>query len=55
MRSPVRANKGPIPTPSNHPSRPSFDTVADMLNDTLEDAPQSHSAAKKHVSIGLYP
>ena len=24
-----------------------------MLNDTLEDAPQSHSTAKKHVSIGL--
>ncbi|KAF8803108.1 hypothetical protein BYT27DRAFT_6743825 [Phlegmacium glaucopus] len=41
--------KGRILTPSNHPSCLSFDTVADMLNDTLEDAPQSHSTAKKHA------
>ena len=47
------ANEGRISTPSNHASRPSFDTVVDMLSDTLEDAPQSHSTAKKHVSIVL--
>jgi len=44
-----RANKGRIPTPSNHASRPSFDTMADMLNDILENSPQSHSTAKKHA------
>ena len=48
-QSPVRANKGRIPTPSNHASRPSFDTMADMINDTLTVAPQSHSTAKKNV------
>ncbi|KAF8147267.1 hypothetical protein B0H34DRAFT_785840 [Crassisporium funariophilum] len=46
-----RANKGRTPTPSNHASRPSFDTVAHMINDTLDDAPQSHSTAKKHALI----
>ncbi|KXN80608.1 hypothetical protein AN958_09646 [Leucoagaricus sp. SymC.cos] len=46
-----RANKGRIPTPSNHASRPSFDTIADMINDTLVDAPQSHSDAKKNALI----
>lgn len=48
-RSPVRASKGRIPTPSNHASRPSFDTMADMISDTLAVAPQSHSTAKKNV------
>ena len=47
--SPVRANKGCIPTPSNHASCPSFDTMADMINDTLTVASQSHSTAKKNV------
>ena len=52
-RSPVRSNKGPIPTPSNHASRPSFDTVVDMTNDTLVEAPQSHRGAKMNVSLVL--
>ena len=52
--SPVRSNKGPIPTPSNHASRPSFDTLADMINDTLEESPQSHAEAKKHVGLVLF-
>jgi len=51
--SPVRANKGRIPTPSNHASRPSFDTIADMVNDTLMEAPQSHADAKKNVGLVL--
>ncbi|KDR73312.1 hypothetical protein GALMADRAFT_270137 [Galerina marginata CBS 339.88] len=46
-----RANRGRTPTPSNHASPRSFDTVADMVNDTLEHAPQSHSTAKKHALI----
>ncbi|KAF8905958.1 hypothetical protein CPB84DRAFT_1813942 [Gymnopilus junonius] len=46
-----RANKGPIPTPSNHASRPSFDTISDMINDTLIEAPQSHADAKKLVAL----
>ena len=52
-RSPVRANKGRIPTPSNHASRPSFDMIADMVNDTLMEAPQSHADAKKNVGLVL--
>ena len=38
-RSPVRANRSPIPTPPNHASCPSFDTFADMMNDTLVETP----------------
>ncbi|KDR83077.1 hypothetical protein GALMADRAFT_221057 [Galerina marginata CBS 339.88] len=46
-----RANKSQAPTPSNHSSRrsESFDTVADMVGDTLTSAPQSHATAKKHA------
>ncbi|KAF5354230.1 hypothetical protein D9756_007002 [Leucocoprinus leucothites] len=46
-----RASKGPIPTPSNYPSRPSFGKIADMINDTLVEAPQSHADAKKNASL----
>lgn len=49
----VRANKGRIPTPSNHASRPSFDTIADMINDTPVEASQSHATAKKNVRLVL--
>jgi len=48
-----RANKGRIPTPSNHASRPSFDKVADMIKAALVEAPQSHADAKKNVSLVL--
>lgn len=51
--SPVRANKGHVLTPSNHSSRFLFDTLTDMLDNALEDAPQSYATAKKHVSITL--
>ncbi|KAF5354223.1 hypothetical protein D9756_007008 [Leucocoprinus leucothites] len=50
-----RTPKGPIPTPSSHPSRPSFDTIADMINDTLVEAPQSHADAKKNASLLFVP
>lgn len=44
-----RSNKGRIPTPSNHASRPSFDTLADMMTDILEEASPNHSNAKKRA------
>jgi hypothetical protein len=53
-QSPVRSNKGRTPVPSNHASRPFFDTIADMINDTLEEAPQSRATAKRKVSFILY-
>ncbi|KIJ23301.1 hypothetical protein M422DRAFT_196102, partial [Sphaerobolus stellatus SS14] len=46
-----RSNKGKIPTPSNHASRPSFDTLADMIKDLLEEAPQNHSGAKANALV----
>ncbi|KAF8872013.1 hypothetical protein CPB84DRAFT_1899544 [Gymnopilus junonius] len=46
-----RANKGPIPTPSNHASWPSFNMISDMINDTLIEAPQSHADTKKLVAL----
>jgi len=46
-----RANKGRTPIPTNHASRLSFDTIADMINDTLVEAPQSHAYAKKNALI----
>ena len=53
-RSPVRANRSPIPTPPNHASRPSFYTFADTMNDTLVETPQSHAEAKKHVGLVVF-
>lgn len=50
-RSPVRANRGRAPTPSNHASHPSFDRITDMVNNALVDAPQSHARAKQHVNL----
>jgi hypothetical protein len=41
---------GRIPTPPDHASRPSFDKIAEMINVTLVDAPQSHADAKTNVS-----
>ncbi|GBE88143.1 hypothetical protein SCP_1203730 [Sparassis crispa] len=46
-----RSNKGPTPTPSNHASRPSLDTMADMIKDCLEEAPQGHSTAKNKALV----
>ncbi|KIJ27250.1 hypothetical protein M422DRAFT_37885 [Sphaerobolus stellatus SS14] len=46
-----RSNKGKVPAPSNHASRPSFDTLADMIKDLLEEAPQNHSGAKANALV----
>ncbi|RXW12255.1 hypothetical protein EST38_g13597 [Candolleomyces aberdarensis] len=50
-----KSNKGQIPTPSNHASRPSFDRKVDMMADLLDDAPLSHSTAKKRVLSSRIP
>lgn len=51
-----RTNRGHIPTPSNHESRPSFDKIADMTKTTMVlMAPQSHADAKKNVSLSVNP
>jgi len=47
---PVRSTKGPVPIPSRHPSRPSFDTLAGMIKEILQEAPQSHSVGKMQVN-----
>ncbi|KAF8188976.1 hypothetical protein BJ912DRAFT_1031865 [Pholiota molesta] len=44
---PFRANKGRTPIPSEDASHPSFDTIAAMMNDTLDTGPPSHTTAKK--------
>ncbi|KAH9482082.1 hypothetical protein JR316_0004177 [Psilocybe cubensis] len=46
-----KAKKGRTPTPSSHASRPSFDTIQDMIKDTLVEAPQSHRQAKQLALI----
>jgi hypothetical protein len=47
----VRANKSRTPIPSEDASRPSFDTIAAMMNDTLDTGPPSHTTAKKTVGL----
>ncbi|THH03489.1 hypothetical protein EW146_g10433 [Bondarzewia mesenterica] len=46
----VRAAKG-TPTPSTHPSRPSFDNSEKTLKYLLEEAPQNHTTAKAKALI----
>jgi hypothetical protein len=46
----VKSAKGPTPSPSLHPSRPSFDDVREALKHGLVEAPKDQSTAKKHVS-----
>jgi hypothetical protein len=49
----VKKNKGATPSPSTHPSRPSFETKKDMMMHMLSEsgeAPQHHNQAKKKVS-----
>jgi len=50
---PVRSTKGPTPSPSNHPSRPSFDNVQDTFRYLIEEAPADHRTAKDLVSMVL--
>jgi|SRR5712675_42746 len=49
----VRRHKGVTPSPSTHPSRPSFETKKEMMKELLRqggEPPQQHRQAKKNVS-----
>jgi hypothetical protein len=50
ISSKVKTNKGRTPTPSSHASRPSFDTLKEMIKAMVVEAPQNHQQAKKNVS-----
>ncbi|KAF8530302.1 hypothetical protein BU17DRAFT_35692 [Hysterangium stoloniferum] len=41
-----RKYKGRTPTPSEHPSRPSFDALKQMIQCELKEPPKNHSVAK---------
>jgi len=47
----VRKAQEKMPTPSNYPSRPSFDILADMQNYVLQAPHLDHRSAKKKVSL----
>jgi hypothetical protein len=47
-------NKGRIPAPSNHVSRPSFNTRKAMIMATVVEAPQDHQQAKANVSATVH-
>ena len=47
----VRHRKGPTPAPSDHPSRPSFDTAKEALREELRKPPKNHEVAKTQVSL----
>lgn len=51
---PVRRIKGHTPTPSRHPSAPSFDAQAAGFSPLLAPTPRSHGLAKKQVRDRLY-
>ncbi|KDQ54715.1 hypothetical protein JAAARDRAFT_402182 [Jaapia argillacea MUCL 33604] len=46
-----KASKGRTPTPSTHPSRPSFDDIEETLKYLIEEAPQDHCTAKYKALI----
>ena len=43
-------NKDRTPVPSNHASRPSFDTRKAMIMALVVESPQNHQQAKANVS-----
>ncbi|THH20036.1 hypothetical protein EW146_g1228 [Bondarzewia mesenterica] len=47
----VKSAKGRTPTPSEHPSRPSFDDTQEALKYLLQQAPQNHTTAKSKALI----
>ncbi|KAH7910681.1 hypothetical protein BJ138DRAFT_1064691 [Hygrophoropsis aurantiaca] len=47
----LKSNGGPIPDPSAHISRPSFDRKMDLIKEMLVEAPQDHQATKKKASV----
>jgi hypothetical protein len=47
----VRSTKGATPSPSAHPSRPSFSNMEDTFRYLMEEAPNDHRTAKQKVSM----
>jgi hypothetical protein len=50
----VKSAKGPTPTPTEHPSRPSFDVEKTNVQQKLQRSPESHQAAKSTVSEVIF-
>jgi hypothetical protein len=48
---PFKKNKGRTPTPSDHPSRPSFDKVKADLKAMIKEAPKDHREAKTQALV----
>ncbi|KAI6162724.1 hypothetical protein EDD17DRAFT_1574516 [Pisolithus thermaeus] len=46
-----KANEGSTPVTSSYPSRRSFDRLADMIENMLQEAPQSPQTAKKRALV----
>ncbi|GJE94029.1 hypothetical protein PsYK624_101970 [Phanerochaete sordida] len=44
-----RKSKGSLPPPSQHPSRPSFTTLEDMLKDALDGSGKDHESVKNRA------
>ena len=47
----VRRDKGRMPTPSEHPSRPSFEMHSSFFSVVADPAPRNHTTAKQSVSL----
>lgn len=47
---PVKKHRGPTPTPSEHPSRPSCETTKKDIEAEITEAPRNHKEAKRQVS-----
>lgn len=50
----VRTSTKKYPTPSTHPSRPSFDTKEDMIKEFMEADSKDHKTARHKVRISTY-
>ncbi|KAI3621390.1 hypothetical protein WG66_000044 [Moniliophthora roreri] len=43
-----KSSKGPLPMPSSHPSRSSFDSVQQFITENLQSSPKDYRTAKKY-------
>ncbi|XP_006458873.1 hypothetical protein AGABI2DRAFT_191014 [Agaricus bisporus var. bisporus H97] len=48
---PFKKHRGPTPTPSEHPSRPSFETTKKDIEAEITEAPRNHKEAKIQALI----
>ncbi|ESK81360.1 hypothetical protein Moror_3739 [Moniliophthora roreri MCA 2997] len=44
-----KSSKGPLPMPSSHPSRSSFDSVQQFITENLQSSPKDYRTAKKYA------